>query len=636
MTTLLRYRIASFLPFLLAASVYAGPPSDSLLPDTTKGYVSVAQPSEFKARWLKTQWGQMANDETMQPFVEDLRQQIQDEYRVVEEKLGFAWEELEGVSNGELSLAIIERQGRDAALAITIDVTDRQKQASNLLSAIDKRFATRNGRKQTVESGETTLQLFTVPATANNGQPQTTVYYIHENILVGVDDRALAEAMLQRFDGKAKDNLASVAAYVEVMKRCKSEAQELEPEARWFAEPFGLIYAARTLEKNKESRGEDQDFVKILKDTGFNAIQGVGGFINQLVDNQVEFMHRTCVYAPPIDAKDPMRWTKSMRMLQLPNVAGFEPQSFVPRDTAGYRTVSLNIADAFDNIGPLVNAVKEHEDAWENSLDGWKNDPYGPKVDVREEIIAHLGNRVTLFTGYDVPVTTESERSLIAIETTDEKELAESLRKWMEREPDVKRRQIGQYIVWERVPEIEEDLDNNIPGFAPLGGSEDEEDGQDDREAVLPNSAVTVALGHLMMASDIEYLVEILQGFGQRDRLASSADYQQVVAVIDKKMPGERSALEFGRSDEELRPIFELVRQNKMPESKSILGKTLNRILTTEKEREDGLLRKQSIDGSSLPSFEAVRRYFGPHGGVVRSEKDGWIMTGVVLNKQAP
>ena len=60
--------------------------------------------------------------------------------------------------------------------------------------------------------------------------------------------------------------------------------------------------------------------------------------------------------------------------------------------------------------------------------------------------------------------------------------------------------------------------------------------------AVLPNSAVTVALGHMMMASDIDYLKEILGGFGQRDRLATSADYQQVARGDEPLAPGERSA----------------------------------------------------------------------------------------------
>jgi hypothetical protein len=629
----------AWLTFLLAVPAFAGPPSDTLLPNTTKGYVAVARPAEFKERWLKTQWGQMANDEVMQPFVEDLRKQLEDEYNALEDKLGIAWDDLEGVSGGELSLALIERKDRDAALAITIDVTDHQRQAEGLLAAAHKRFAARNGSKQTVKAGGVTLHVFAVPG-SGGAAPQTTVYFINDNVLVGVDDRALADAMVKRFAGNASDNLASIVAYKEVMARCARESKDLKPEARWFVEPFGCIYAARTLDKKRTTQPGDQDFVKILQDTGFDAIKGVGGYVNQLVNNQVEFMHRTCVYAPPVNANDALRWTESMRMLQLPNTSGFDPQSFVPRDTAGYRTFSIRILDAFDNLGPLVDAIKDHEGAWANSLEGWKNDLYGPKVDVRSEMIAHLGERVTLFTGYDVPISVESERSLIAVETTNENALRAAFEKWMKSEPDFKRHQIGPYIVWERVPPKAdiEDLEIDVPGFTPLGADEEEQAAaeEDERERVLPNSAVTIALGHLMMASDIDYLGEILGGFGQRDRLASSADYQQVVSVLDHQMPGERSVLEFGRSDEELRPIFELIRQGKMPESKSILGKLLNKVLTTEKEREDGVLRKQQIDGSSLPSFEAVRRYFGPHGGVVRSENDGWTMTGVVLNKEAP
>jgi hypothetical protein len=597
----------------------------------------VAQAAEFKERWLKTQWGQMLNDDVMQPFMEDFRKQLEDKYNAVEDKLGITWDDLQGVSNGEMSFSLIEMKDRYAALAITIDVTDRQQQADAFLAAVEKRFAARKIQKKTVESGGTTLHLFTIPQ-ADKAGPQTTTYFIKDNVLCGVDNRQLADAMLKRFAGNATDNLASVSAYQAVMQKCVHEAKDLTPEARWFVEPFGFIYAARTLERKKDAPSTDQDLVKVFEETGFDAVQGVGGYFNQLVDGQVEFMHRTCVYAPPVDANDPLRWTQSMRMLQLPNTSGFEPQSFVPRATAGYRTVSLDIGVAFDHVGPLVDRIKEHEGAWENSLEGWKNDRFGPRVDVGSEIIAHLGQRITLFTGYDIPISVESERSLFAIETTNEKALLEALEKWMKSEPDFVRRQMGPYIVWERLPPEAVDVPQiDVPLFTPIGDDEDEAAEEEaERERVLPNSAMTVALGHLMMASDIEYLSEILGGFGQRDRLASSPDYQQVVEVLGKHATAERSVLEFGRSDEELRPIFELVRQGKMPESKSILGKLLNRILTTEKERDDGVLRKQQIDGSSLPNFEAVRRYMGPHGGVVRSDKDGWMMTGVVLNKEAP
>ena len=52
-----------------------------------------------------------------------------------------------------------------------------------------------------------------------------------------------------------------------------------------------------------------------------------------------------------------------------------------------------------------------------------------------------------------------------------------------------------------------------------------------------------------------------------------------------------------------------------MPESKSMMGKLLNNMLTTEADRKEGTPRKQRIDGTNLPEFEAVRRYFGPHAG---------------------
>src|SRR4029078_3619496 len=59
------------LQLLLVASATAGPPSDSLLPQSTKVYVSVAHPKEFDDHWKKTQLGQMLNDDVMKAFVDD-------------------------------------------------------------------------------------------------------------------------------------------------------------------------------------------------------------------------------------------------------------------------------------------------------------------------------------------------------------------------------------------------------------------------------------------------------------------------------------------------------------------------------------------------------------------------------------
>jgi len=157
-----------------------------------------------------------------------------------------------------------------------------------------------------------------------------------------------------------------------------------------------------------------------------------------------------------------------------------------------------------------------------------------------------------------------------------------------------------------------------------------------EKEHVLPNSAVCVALGQLMMASDIDFLRELLAGFGQREMLISSDGYKQVAAVMDGVAPGPRCGWSFARTDEAFRPTYELIRQGKMPESESLLGKSLNEMLTTEVEKEEGTLRRQQIDGSQLPSFEMVRRYLGLAGRALQSQDDGWMLSGVLLDKEAP
>ena len=82
-----------------------------------------------------------------------------------------------------------------------------------------------------------------------------------------------------------------------------------------------------------------------------------------------------------------------------------------------------------------------------------KNDPNGPKIDLRKELIQNLGQRVTMITDYQLPITTSSERLLFAIETKDEKAVAKAMEKSMKNDPTVKRRVVGGRVMWEIVEE---------------------------------------------------------------------------------------------------------------------------------------------------------------------------------------
>ena len=82
-----------------------------------------------------------------------------------------------------------------------------------------------------------------------------------------------------------------------------------------------------------------------------------------------------------------------------------------------------------------------------------KTDPNGPHIDLREELITHLGQRVTMLTDYQLPITTSSERLLFAVEANDEKAVAAALEKCLKNDPTVKRRVIDGHVIWELIEE---------------------------------------------------------------------------------------------------------------------------------------------------------------------------------------
>jgi hypothetical protein len=631
--------VTTFAALSLPAA-YAGPPSDVLLPAATKGYVAVTKAEEAEKKFWQTQFGQMLDDPIMDGFVKSLEQQLKDKFGTVSTSLGFVWDDLKGVPSGELAFGVIEQPEKIASLALIMDVTGRDSQAEAFLAAVDKRLTARGGVKREVESNGATLIIHDVPAKNPKDDPLQTVYFIHDNVLVGINGRDQADAMLKRFAGSPSDNLQSVPAFAATMKRIGEASGDLKPEIRWFAEPFGLTFAARTLDARARLR-EDKDLAKILQQQGFDAVKGIGGAANLLVPGDSEVLYRIAIYAPPVSGKenDPLRWNLAMRMLQLPNVADLTPQDWAPRTCARYASYSIDVLNAFDHFGTLFDAVEGHKDAFKTSMQGIQEDAYGPQVNIRDELVAHMHNRVTLITDYAVPISIHSERSLIAIEAKDEKKLADTIARIMEKEPDVERREFGKYIIWERVPEDMgvHELDIDAPSLNPLDAEEgpaptDEEN----KERVFTNSAVCIADGQMFIASDIEFLKELLSSTDARERLTTSGDYQLVLGQMNRLAPGERSGWSFVRTDESLRPEYELLRQGRMPESETMFGKFLNRMLTTEVEKEEGILRKQRLDGSELPNFEAVRRYFGPAGRVLQSDKEGWLLTGTVLNKEAP
>jgi hypothetical protein len=620
--------LAAILAVVGACRTPAATPGDQIMSADARGFASVADLETLIEHWNQTQLGQLTKDEAMQPFVQDMRQQIERKLSSARQKLGLQADDLRRVAAGEIAFGLIEKENARAAIAVAVDVTGRADETRTLLTKIDADLVKRGAKKTAENAGGVALTVYAIPPQGERDIARQAVFFVHQDMLCACDSLVEAREMVGRFNGQPGNRLADVAAYKSVMDHAAREAGNLAPEIRWYMNPFGYARASRSLLREDSALRRGKDYVAIMEAQGFDAIQGVGGFVNLTVNDTFEVLHRTAVYAPPIPG-EPEKYKLAMRMLKFENGGNLDPQPWVPRKLASYRTFNFDLQNAFDNFSTLFDAIAGYDNAFADVIEGFEKDPYGPRVKVREELITHLGSRVTLVTDYDVPITTKSERFFVAVEVKNEQAVAAAIAKFMNADPNAKAGEFEGKQVWEIMPATEE-----VPTLDLGLELEPTEEATAKPKTAMSNSAVCVADGHLFVASHMDFLKTFLAKKAPGESLAEAGDFREADAAMHQLSQGDVAVRCFVRTDEAYRPTYELLRQGKMPESETLLGRVLNRLLTTPEDEEEGILRKQQIDGRELPSFEMVRRYFNPLGTVVRSTEDGWLVVGATLAKR--
>ena len=86
----------------------------------------------------------------------------------------------------------------------------------------------------------------------------------------------------------------------------------------------------------------------------------------------------------------------------------------------------------------------------------------------------------------------------------------------------------------------------------------------------------------------------------------------------------QESSRSFSWTDREVQPAYELIRQGKMPQSDSLLGRA--RIAWLRPPRRGAA--EARINGSKLPGFDFVSKALGPSTAAMTSEPDGWFIKG--------
>ena len=662
-----RSRMGSFLlalfAFLICAPLFAAaPPSENILPDNVKGFISAPNLDDLEENWSKTQIGQLADDEGMEPFIDSLREQIRAGGKQRLARLGLSWDDLRPVPTGEVAVAVTwdapapakgkspVAQGR-ANLVTIADITGNRAEAEALVKKMTAGLK-REGGKQ-LRAARKDMLLYSLPARAGEKLPRQAAIYLDDTFLVVGDAPEIVEDIATAAAKGRRDNLADVEAFAAVMKRVAPEAGGSPPHLRWFIEPFGYADAAKALNPPKERR-RGKDLRKALANQGFTAIQGFGGFVN-FMEKDLEVLQRVAVHAPPVPGAEE-KYKQAARMLNFPSGPYTPPPAWIPEGVSSYLSFNWNLKEAFEGAGSMVDEMANEPGTFEDVLESLAEERNGPKVNLRTELVANLGTNVTVVSDYVEPIDENSERLVFAVEVNNSKAVAEAIRKSMEADPGVRKRTVEGRVIWEIVEEQGGlpgvDVDNGAAGDVDHAdrktdrskrprrrlAAEDEE--LDEEERLLPHGAITVTSlkdgtgkdrDYLVVASHLDYLAEILKLDQQETPLVTSADYKAVMKRMESLDSKGASFRGFTRTAEAYRPTYEMLKAGTMPKSESAVGRILNRLMGDD--LGEGEMREAKVDGSTLPDYKTVRGSLGPAGMFVTAEEDGWLIIGFTLRE---
>jgi len=601
----------------------APPAGDVLAPATTKGFYSVPDLKAADAALKQTQIGMLANDPVMAPFTKDLQRQLEGRLAGADVRLGISFDDLAEVASGQTTLAIVQPGGDKAkhAMAIMVDVTGQHMGADRLLFKSERNLVAQGAVKTKFRLADVTVNKFALKQKPGDKTPSDVFQARAGDLLIACDDLATLTDIFSRLDGKNPAGSISQEQAFKVSTGHAIKAVANQPTATWYIDPFG--YAEVTRAAAGGGRVRKTDMLQVLRRQGFTAIQALAGSIEVKTPNH-ELLHHTFIYAP-----QPPSYTLAARMMEFPNGDPLKAQDWIPADVANYVTFYWKTQQAFEFAKSLVNDIAG-DDIFEDVLQSLKDDINGPRLDVRKELVAHFADRATLISDYSTPITIDSERMLFAIELTNADAAAKAVKKAFQNDPDAEIHELEGLEIWEIHPQEDEEIEGPSfggPGFG-IGGAPQPKPKKEPR----PSGGVAVAHGHLLIASHYTLLESLIKRAAAKEPgLPTTADYQQVekeLAAIGRAAGGE-SFLSFTRTDRSYRVSYELTQQGKMPESNSMMGQLMNRVLTGDA---DGV-RKAQINGKNMPPFAKVAGSLGPAGAFVSSQPDGWLITGCLLTK---
>ncbi len=587
--------------------------ADLLFPKTTCAYISIRDVTVLRDSWQKTALGELQKTPEMKQFFKSLQEQLAESMDVFQNRLGVTLDDIGKIAATEIAAALMQVDAKRYGVAVIVNVGDKQYETQSVLSKIAKRVTENGGTHQKQEVEDAEIHILNV-LDSETETLHKTYYVLKGELLLASDKPEVIKDILTRLTAIAQgsevipESFSNIDAYLDILNN--TIVDETLPDIIWYVDPIRFMQVQRLMHIERDpSYARSKNRAELLSKAGIDGIAAIGG-VATLSHQGYDCTQRTFVSIP----EEPQG---SLKMLSFDTKANQELPDWISEKVGAVHVVNLNFLDIFDNIGPLVNQFfgEGSETVWDDVLDGFENDPYGPQLNLREEIFGLLENKMIFMVQNLDAKAIDGECSLIAVPVKDEARLRENLGALLNEEPTFEVLENGDDIRWKLLDE------EHNEGSA----------GSEVKGKRFPEMTLTVWNGHLLIASQPDF-VDYIQSQEESAPLAESPLYKKLREEATA-LAGERSKASFHfMNNEVLREhTYEMIKSGMLAESVATHSSLLGDLIRNSQEKANA---KAKIDASSLPEYEHIKAYFLPSGGCISPVEGGILYQGFWMSRK--
>lgn len=568
--------VISALPIATAADAV---PTERLLPREVSVYVTVSDVTEFKQRWNQSLTGQLAEDESLQPFWADVRKQLDQVSEKLHGEIGVTLNDLLQLPSGEFSFAIMHLPGKPVVPVGFLDFGDSRATVDVLLAKWAEAMEEHGAERSETDIEDTRVVTYTLPEMENDDapapednapkSPTKLVYFLKDNFIVVSSDELATEAVLARWNGRHTRTFADNEVYRYVKERTKSD--NAQPLLTWYIDPITLFQ--RIITSGPQANVQSQMVLGFLPMLGLNKLKAFGGTFD-MVAGDYDSVSRTMVYVETPAAG-------VLNVFQFPAVEQAPPR-WISDQATTYAGLNWDVSTAYTAIEALVDMF-QGPGTLAALIDGLAQQEGGPNLHLKTDLVDQLSGRihVVAYPPAEPDAEIPAEQFVVAVGL---------------REPDKMRSTLGRIANADGFPGETREFQGETIYEIPSGAG---------AEVGGPGTvAVAVTQGSLIVAGNVLLIEAAIRGDADRP-LAESDDYRHIA----RHFPPKTSIIAFQKQYAQLKTLYELAR-----------GGALAAFVP-------------NVDFSKLPEFDQLEKYFRPTGTYVVPDERGVLSVSFSLRE---